>query len=416
MVIDRESMLKSFDRIRAETERLVEPLLPEDMAIQSTPEVSPTKWHLAHTSWFFEAFVLQQIADCPPFNAHYGYLFNSYYEGVGPQYPRSQRGFLARPSIDDVKRYRERTSAAMRTFISSASESAWSKASSLVELGLHHEQQHQELILTDIKHVFSLTPLLPAYLAAPQAPTTHVTPSKFIEYPGGLVAVGYSGDGFTFDNESPRHKAWLEPHLLKDRLVTCQEYLAFIQDGGYTRPSLWLSEGWAFIQAHGISAPLYWRRAEDAWRIFTLGGERQLNPAEPVVHVSYYEADAYAKWSGNRLPTEVEWETAAADLPLTGNLLSERYYHPHPASNGRGLRQMIGDAWEWTSSAYAAYPGFRAPEGAVGEYNGKFMSNQMVLRGGAAVTPDDHIRITYRNFFPPSARWCFSGFRLATDG
>jgi len=409
------SILERFDQIRAETEGLMASLSPEDMAIQSMPDVSPTKWHLAHSSWFFEAFVLQPIAGLSPYAAHYDYLFNSYYEEAGPRYPRSQRGFLARPSIDDVRRYRAHISAAMRTFILTASGNSWRKAASLVELGLHHEQQHQELILMDIKHVFSRTPLLPAYVASPQVPPTTVAPSKFIECLGGLVVVGHVGNGFAFDNESPRHKAWLEPYLLMDRLVTCQEYLAFIEDGGYMRPALWLSEGWDFIRTNEISTPLYWRRVGDVWRVFTLNGEEDMNLAEPVVHVSYYEADAYAKWSGRRLATEVEWEAAAANQSPSGNLLSERQFHPRAAPNRNGLRQLFGDAWEWTSSAYAAYPGFKATEGAVGEYNGKFMSNQMVLRGGAAVTPANHIRATYRNFFPATARWCFSGIRLAGD-
>jgi len=283
----------------------------------------------------------------------------------------------------------------------------------LVELGLHHEQQHQELILMDIKHVFSMNPLSPAYRARAVREIGVEGPMRFVDFPGGLVEIGHDGAGFAFDNETPRHKQWLEPFRLADRPVTCGEWLDFIEDGGYRRPEFWLSDGWATVQAQGWEAPLYWRPDGAGWRVFTLHGEQPVDRAEPVVHVSFYEADAFAKWAGKRLPTEAEWEIAAAGLPLGGNFAGSQLFHPAPARSGEGLRQMFGEVWEWTASPYSAYPGFTPPPGAVGEYNGKFMSSQMVLRGGAAVTPERHIRATYRNFFPPSARWCFGGLRLA---
>jgi ergothioneine biosynthesis protein EgtB len=430
---DRAALSRQFDAVRAESEALASRLTPEDQSIQSMPDVSPTKWHLAHTTWFFETFILGRFDPAyRVFDPAFHYLFNSYYEAEGPRHPRPQRGMLSRPSCADVAAYRDHVGAAMTRLIASAPDDLWREAAPLIELGLQHEQQHQELILMDIKHVFSLNPLLPAYQPPRRLASLEAAPLSWIEISGGLRQIGHAAAAFAFDNETPRHRAWLDPFRLASRPVTCGEFNEFIAAGGYREPEFWLSEGWATVQREGWEAPLYWRAGEGGWRIFTLSGEKRLEEAEPVVHVSYYEADAYAKWAGKRLPTEAEWEVAAQGMldqggPLAGNLGDSRRYHPSPdgdGPNGVGegvgegvgrLRQLIGDVWEWTASPYTPYPRFRAVSGAIGEYNGKFMSNQMVLRGGAAVTPAGHIRATYRNFFPPSARWAFSGLRLAED-
>jgi len=412
-----------FVAVRAESAGLAAHLMPEDQAIQSMPDVSPTKWHLAHTSWFFETFILApRDASYRTFDPAFAYLFNSYYEAVGPRHPRPHRGLLSRPTTDAIGAYRDHVTAGMLRLIDGSDDATWREIAPLLKLGLHHEQQHQELILMDIKHVFSVNPLLPAYQASrPQALPAAAPIRAWVEFAGGLREIGHEGDGFAFDNEGPRHKVWLEPFALATHPVSCGEYAAFIEDGGYRRAEFWLSEGWATVQQQGWEAPLYWRRDGAEWRVFTLSGEQRLVDNEPVCHVSLFEADAYARWAGKRLPTEAEWEVAASGLPLTGNLADSRRYHPaapHGATPDAGasrLRQMIGDVWEWTASPYTAYPRFRAAGGAIGEYNGKFMCNQMVLRGGAAVTPAGHMRHTYRNFFPPSARWAFSGLRLAED-
>jgi ergothioneine biosynthesis protein EgtB len=420
----RQVLLARFESVRHDSEALAVNLTAEDQSIQSMPDVSPTKWHLAHTTWFFETFILQQFdPDYRAFDHAFAYLFNSYYEAAGPRHPRPERGLLSRPAVDVVGAYRDHVGAAVARFIEQAAEPAWQQAAPLVELGLHHEQQHQELILMDIKHVFSINPLLPSYQAPHPQIAAPAAPQGWVDFAGGLVEIGHNGDGFAFDNETPRHKAWLDPFRLATRPVTCGEYLDFIEAGGYRQAEYWLSDGWATVHAAGWEAPLYWQRRDGVWWIFTLSGLRRLNLAEPVCHISYFEADAYAKWVGHRLPTEVEWEFATGGIPVTGNFADRGQFHPcadppgtsEPGTGSR-LRQMFGDVWEWTASPYTAYPRFRPAAGAIGEYNGKFMCSQMVLRGGAAVTPADHLRATYRNFFPPSARWAFAGLRLAEDG
>ena len=413
---DRRMLRDRFAAVRSASLALASRLSPEDQQVQSMPDVSPTKWHLAHITWFFETFLLQpQVKDYQAFDPQFGFLFNSYYEQVGERHPRPQRGLLSRPALAEVLAYRAHVDAAMDRLIAEAPAKGWVALAELIELGLNHEQQHQELILMDIKHVLSINPLAPAYQAAAPAVPHDAVALDWIRFEGGLRQIGHDGAGFSFDNEGPRHKVWLEPFQLAGRLSTCGEYRDFIDDGGYARPELWLSDGWAAVQAEGWRAPLYWRQADDGgWTIFTLAGLKPLDSAEPVSHLSHYEADAFARWSDARLPTEAEWEVPAENAPAQGNLADLGLFHPAPAS-GPGLQQMIGDLWEWTMSPYVAYPRYRPPEGAVGEYNGKFMSGQMVLRGGAAVTPAGHVRITYRNFFPPAARWAFSGVRLARD-
>ncbi|MGL5929694.1 MAG: ergothioneine biosynthesis protein EgtB, partial [Dermatophilaceae bacterium] len=414
-----------FDEVRAHTERLAGPLSPEDQTVQSMPDVSPTKWHRAHVTWFFETFVLAgHEPGFTPFQDRYWFLFNSYYESLGPRYARPDRGFVTRPGAHDVGVYRDNVDDRMRALIGGLDEGTLDKLTPTVELGFHHEQQHQELLLVDIKHVLSRNPLEPVY-AGGRPEVCEPDPLGWVDVEGGLVEVGHDGDGFGFDNELPRHRQWLEPYRLADRLLTNGEWLEFIADGGYDRPELWLSDGLAHVRAHGWNAPLYWTSRDGVWFEHTLHGTWPVNPGLPVSHVSFYEADAYATWAGKRLPTEAEWEHAvAADgqadaARSTGNLADLEHYHPAAApapDGGHRLRQAYGDCWEWTSSAYHPYPGFHPPAGAIGEYNGKFMSNQMVLRGGCALTPPAHARLTYRNFFPHAARWALSGIRLADGG
>jgi ergothioneine biosynthesis protein EgtB len=396
-----------YAEIRARTERLAAPLGAEDCALQSMPDASPVKWHLGHTSWFFETFVLER-AGFAPYRPEFRTLFNSYYVGVGPQHPRPERGLLSRPSLDEVRAYRASVDERMSALLSRDSD-APGEHRDLIELGLHHEQQHQELIVTDLKHLFSRNPLFPAYQReepGPPAPQRSIGWRAFAE---GVRFIGHEGAGFAFDNEGPRHRAFVAAFSIADRLVTNGEYLAFIADGGYRRPGLWLSEGWDVRSAQNWDAPLYW----SGDRHFTLAGLRAIDPAEPVTHLSYFEADAYARWAGARLPTEAEWELAATGESTEGNFLESGRLRAAPAL--AGASQFFGDAWEWTSSAYSPYPGYRPPAGAVGEYNGKFMVNQYVLRGGSCATPRSHIRATYRNFFAAAARWQFSGIRLARD-
>ena len=414
----RGELARRYRRVRQRTESLAAPLSAEDQTVQSMPDVSPTKWHRAHTTWFFETFLLQPHAPgYRPSDPAFAYLFNSYYEAVGPRYPRPDRGLVSRPGIAEIARYRAHVDDAMEALLLGLDEEAWSAAAPLIELGVNHEEQHQELLLMDIKHVLSLNPLQPGYGAAPPRSPRQAPPLQWLSFEGGLRQIGHDGAGFAFDNENPRHKLWLEPFRLATRLATCGDYLAFIAAGGYRRPEFWLSDGWAAVQAQGWAAPLYWREGEDGWSVFTLAGRRALDPAEPVAHISFYEADAFARWSGKRLPREAEWEIAARETPAPAspNVMESGHLHPEPAASAPGLQQMIGDLWEWTASPYVAYPGYSPLAGAIGEYNGKFMANQMVLRGGAAVTPGGHVRATYRNFFPPSARWAFSGIRLAED-
>jgi len=406
--------LDRYLTVRQATEALIRPLTPEDMQVQSMPDASPVKWHLAHTSWFFETFLLTPaLAGYRPFDPRFAYLFNSYYEAIGPRQPRPARGLMTRPSLDDVLAYRAHVDAAMARLLADEPPSGLAR---LLDLGLAHEEQHQELILMDVLHLFAASPLDPAYAPPRPAPPASAPPLGWVGFEGGLVEIGHDGPGFAFDNETPRHRVWLEPFRLADRLVTNGEWQAFMADGGYERPELWLSDGWARVQAEGWRAPLYWREGEEGWMTMTLRGLRPVDPAAPVAHVSYYEACAYAAWAGARLPTEAEWEHAAADIGGEGVFLASGHLTPRPAPSGTGLRQMFGDLWEWTSSAYGAYPGFRPAAGAVGEYNGKFMAGQFVLRGGACVTPDGHVRRTYRNFFYPHQRWMFAGVRLAKDG
>ncbi len=402
-----------FHSARALTERLAAPLSPEDCCVQSMPDASPTKWHLAHTSWFFETFLLATVARYRRFDPRYAYLFNSYYEALGARHPRSARGLLTRPSLAEVLTYRAHVTEHVLELIAQRHGDLGDQ-SYLLELGIHHEQQHQELMLTDLKHLFGSSPLQPAYAPACRTPGGDAPRLEWLSFEGGVNAVGHGGSGFAFDNEQPRHRVFIEPYQLATRLVTNAEYLAFVNDDGYRRPELWLADGFRLVRDCSWRAPLYWREVAGGNQVYTLAGSQPISPNEPVCHVSYYEADAFARWAGSRLPTEFEWELAGAELPVNGNLLEPARVHPSPASAERpGLLQMFGDTWEWTASAHGPYPGFRPVAGALGEYNGKFMCNQMVLRGGSCATPFAHVRATYRNFFPADARWQFTGIRLA---
>jgi ergothioneine biosynthesis protein EgtB len=403
-----------YSQVRALSEAIAAPLSDADATLQPMPDASPAKWHLAHTTWFFETFVLRDhVPGHRLYDDSWAYLFNSYYEGEGERHPRAARGMLSRPSLDEIRAWRSYVDEA----VAAAVPGLPAAALALVELGLNHEQQHQELMLMDLTAAFAENPLHPGIwpVEAP-APTALGSGMDWVEGQTGVVEIGHDGAGFAFDCEGPRHQALLHPHALADRLVTNSEWLAFIDDGGYARPELWMADGWAWAVENGIEAPLYWRRQEGGWSRFALDGDRPLSPAEPVSHISWYEADAFARWAGARLPREEEWEAAATGLdPAGGNQLDVAGpVRPRPAS-GTGLRQMFGDLWEWTMSAYAPWPGYRPPEGTVGEYNGKFMCNQFVLRGGSCATPRGHLRASYRNFFYPHQRWMYSGLRLARD-
>jgi len=388
------------------------PLEPDDYQLQSMPDCSPPKWHLAHTAWFFEAFVLAPHAPgFRPYRPQFAYLFNSYYEAVGDRWPRPARGLLSRPTVAEVYEYRHAVDEQMLALLESADDRTLSELAPVVELGLNHEEQHQELVLTDLKHAFGLNPLHPQYAPPAEHARVDATPAEWESHTAGVRWVGHGGPGFAFDNEGPQHRVFVAAFEFASRPVNNGEYLRFVEDGGYDRADLWLSDGWAARQRDGWSAPLYWHRDSNAWSVFTLRGMRPLDPAEPVCHVSYYEADAYARWAGARLPTEFEWETAAGPRKVSGNFLDSERLHPAASASS-----YYGDVWAWTASPYVAYPGYRPAAGALGEYNGKFMCNQLVLRGGSCVTPAGHVRATYRNFFPPDARWQFSGIRVAKDG
>jgi ergothioneine biosynthesis protein EgtB len=418
--IDRQALAEAFRRVRAQSEALAQPLVTEDYVVQSMPDASPTKWHLAHVSWFFETFILgPNVPNYSSLHPQYTYLFNSYYNAVGERHCRPKRGLISRPTVADTYRYRTYVDEHVLDFLETSEPDVVDRLAPLITLGLHHEQQHQELIVTDLKHGLAANPLHPAYLERPADTPTEAPPLEWHRFNGGLGWIGHDGDGFAFDNEQPRHQQYLYPFELAGRPVTNAEYLAFMADDAYQRPELWLSMGWATVQDNAWTAPFYWERQDDgSWSVQTLAGLQPVNPSEPVCHLSYFEADAYARWAGARLPTEAEWEIASESVPtMAGNFVESRRFHPQPldARTDTGLSRMFGDVWEWTQSSYSPYHGFKTAEGAVGEYNGKFMCNQYVLRGGSCATPSDHIRRTYRNFFPPDARWQFMGVRLARD-
>ena len=414
-----EQLATNYGRIRAFSEAIAAPLAAEDCVIQSMPDVSPTRWHLAHTTWFFETFFLKERFGYKPFNESFDYLFNSYYNSLGEQFPRAKRGLLSRPTVDQVLQYRQHVDRCVVEAIQSASLTP--SEISVIEIGLNHEQQHQELMLTDLKHVLSCNPLSPVYVEATFAEGAEAEPLRFLPFQEGLHEVGFAGDGFAYDNESPRHRVFLNPFELADRLVTAGEYLEFMADGGYRHPRWWLSMGWQTVRQEGWNAPLYWQQQDGTWLQFTLSGLQPVDLRAPVCHVSYFEADAYARWAGMRLASEAEWEVAAETADIEGNfadrlLASRRTIHPSPVASpseidaaavpdriGVELRQMFGDVWQWTQSPYTAYPGYTPAAGALGEYNGKFMCGQYVLRGGSCATPSGHVRRTYRNFFPPDA-------------
>lgn len=410
-------LTERYESVRQASNGLGANLSDADATVQSMPDASPAKWHLAHTTWFFETMILKEWdAGYKPFDETYNFLFNSYYESVGERQPRPKRGMVTRPALNDVLAYRDHVDTAMMRLLG---EGYGDEVAELVELGCHHEQQHQELLLTDILHLFSQSPLKPAFKdPQPLAVSAQgVGPVSYQAFEGGIVEIGHDGDGFAFDCEGPRHRALLEPYKLADRLVTNGEFIEFIQDGGYRNPLLWLSSGWADVLENGWEMPFYWVRRDGEYWSMTLRGFQPVDLSAPVTHLSYFEADAFAAWAGKRLPSEAEWENAASGVSMEGNFADSGRLRPKPASaDTAGLKQMFGDCWEWTRSAFSAYPRFKPAPGAVGEYNGKFMCGQFVLRGGSCVTPPGHIRPTYRNFFPPDARWQFSGLRLAEDG
>jgi ergothioneine biosynthesis protein EgtB len=421
LTVSSESLLRRYHRVRSETEALASPITAEDAQVQSMPDASPTKWHLGHTTWFFETFVLSQAPDARPHREEFKVLFNSYYNAVGAQHPRPRRGMITRPALDEVYDYRHAVDARVRRYLERADERELETIAGIVALGCHHEQQHQELMLTDILHLFSENPLRPSYRSDPAPLAEPSRPMVWHGFSEGIVWIGHEGGAFSFsfDNETPRHRTFVHGFEIGSRLVTAREYMEFMSEGGYQRPDLWLSDGFAMVQQAGWIAPSYWERRQGTWWQMTLHGMRPIDPNAPVCHVSYYEADAYARYRGARLPTEAEWEVAVSRIPIDGNLQESGLLAPLAPGSSAGASdppsQMYGDLWEWTMSAYLPYHGYRPGPGALGEYNGKFMSGQMVLRGGSFATPADHIRPSYRNFFPPHARWQFTGIRLARD-
>ena len=426
---DADRLPERFEAVRGFTESFCEPLNTEDYVVQTVENVSPTKWHLAHTTWFFERFILQEhLPGYTPLNDTYMYLFNSYYIQAGERHCRDRRGYISRPTVEEVYSYRAHVDDAMRELL--ADDQTRRQLAPLIEIGLNHEQQHQELMVTDLKHVLSVNPLRPAYRddLTPH-PVTDLPELEWVSFPEGTYEIGIDAEapdaGFCYDNETPRHKEYLQPFQLSNRLVTCGDYLEFMDDGGYERPELWLSAGWATVQEKNWTEPFYWEAHDDQWYVYTLGGLREVNPSEPICHLSYFEADAFARWADARLPTEAEWEVAARDLPQQGNFVDAGRFHPmplgastpgHTPELGDGpLYQCYGDVWEWTRSHYSPYPGYEPLPGAIGEYNGKFMCGQFVLRGGSCATSQSHIRPTYRNYFHPDEAWQFMGLRLAKD-
>ncbi len=409
-----ETLPERYRRIRAATESLCAPLSAEDMCIQTMDDVSPGKWHLAHTSWFFETVLLKpHLHGYTEFHPQYAYLFNSYYETFGERHARPYRGILSRPSVEDIYAYRAHVDEHMERLLDRADN----EVTRLTDIGLNHEQQHQELMLTDIKHVLGSNPLWPAYIEQTPEPGEPLL-MGWLEEPEGIREIGHTGEAFAYDNETPRHRVWLDAYAIADRPITNAEYLEFMADGGYTTATLWLSDAWDVVQREQWQAPLYWQNRDDQWWHYTLQGARPVQPHEPVTHLSFYEADAYARWAGARLPTEAEWEVAASEHAIVGDFVEAGRHHPQGLSNqapGSGSAFLFGGVWEWTASAYSPYPGYQTPEGALGEYNAKFMCNQLILRGGSCATPQDHIRATYRNFFYPQQRWQFTGLRLARD-
>ena len=412
-------LIASFRNTRAFSNRLCEPLEVEDYVIQSMPEASPLKWHLAHTSWFFETFVLKPyLKNYASSQPEYNFLFNSYYNAVGPFHARPQRGLLSRPTVKNALDYRAEVDALVTEVLENADEEKLLELKPLIILGVNHEQQHQELMLTDLKHMFAQNPLRPAYRPAALTAKSDTASMAWLSFDEGLHRIGHDGDAFAYDNEGPSHQVFIGAFAMASRLVTNREYESFIEDGGYERPELWLSLGWNAVKEKGWKAPLYWEKGDGKWQQFTLHGVEELSPHEPVCHVCYFEADAFARWAGARLATESEWELASAGVPIEGNFVDAELYQPIAAKLPEGVdapAQMFGDLWEWTQSSYSPYPGYKTTDGALGEYNGKFMCNQYVLRGGSCATSQSHIRRTYRNFFPPDARWQFSGIRLTKD-
>jgi len=407
---DSAALHAAFTTVRTASRALAARLSAEDAALQSMPDASPAKWHLAHTTWFFEQFVLGMAPDYVPVHSRWDYLFNSYYQSVGPMHARPQRGLLSRPGFDEVLAYRDEVEARVERLLQNNDDPEVARR---ITLGLHHEQQHQELLLTDIKHLFSLNPLEPAFQAPAPRLESVALPLQFIDGPEGVHDIGHGDDGFAFDCETPRHQALLHPHTLANRPVSNAEYRAFIEEGGYRNPLLWLSAGWATVQQQGWAHPLYW--SDDLNSEFTLAGRQVIDPNAPVCHISYFEADAFARWAGARLPNEAEWEVAAAGQPRAGHFADAEHFHPRAAMAAEGHKQLFGDVWEWTASPFTAYPGYQPLPGALGEYNGKFMCGQFVLRGGSCVTPAGHVRASYRNFFMPQDRWQFMGLRLGQD-